>query len=92
LQTLRLTGAIVCAALAVASLAYAIIALTRDWAAGLGWYLVYAGLLGVSAVLLWRRPGWRHTGVAIGLWVVGSVALYVVIVELYGHGYLHGGP
>jgi hypothetical protein len=52
--------------------------------------LAWAGLFGVSAVLLWRRPGWRRTSVAFGLLVLGVVVLYIVLVELRMHGYLGG--
>jgi len=92
MHTLRLIGVIVCAGLAVASFVYAVVALTESWARGFGTYLVWAGLLGGAAALLWCRASWRRVGTAFGLWVLGSVALYIVIVELHGHGYLQGGP
>ena len=73
----RQTGITVCAVLAVVSLVYAVIGLTEDWVRGFGSTLALAGLFGVSAVLLWRRPGWRRTGVAFGLLILGIVALYI---------------
>ena len=89
-RALRWTGITVCAVLAVVSLVYALIGLAQDGGARFGWGLVWAGLFGVSAVLLWRRAGRRRAAVAFGLWVLGSVALYVVIVELHMRGYFRG--
>lgn len=91
MQPLRWTGVTVCAALALVSLVYAVIDLTEDWAGGFGSRLAWAGLFGVSAVLLWRRAGWRRVGVAFGLLMLGVVVLYIVLVELHMHGYF-GGP
>lgn len=86
-QALRWTGITICAALAMYSLVYAIIDLTKDWAGGFGSNTAWTGLFGVSAVLLWRRPGWRRTGAAFGLLILGIVVLYIVLVELRHHGY-----
>lgn len=90
MQPLRWTGVAVCGALAVLSFVYAVIALTEDWARGLGAWLAEAGFFGVSAVLLWRSPGWRRTAVAFGLLILGVAVLYVVLVELHSHGYFGG--
>jgi hypothetical protein len=90
MQPLRWTGVTVCAVLAVFGLVYAVIDVTKDWAGGFGRNLAVAGLFGVSAVLLWRRPGWRRTGVAFGLLILGVFVLYVVLVELHAHGYFGG--
>lgn len=83
--TLRSIGTAVCAALAGISLAYGIVALTEGYARGTGSNLAFAGLFGVSAVLLWRRAGWRCAGVAFGLLMVALVVLYIVLVELHTH-------
>jgi hypothetical protein len=90
-QTLRWTGITVCAALAGISFVYGIIYLTEDWpsraaVSNLGW----AALFGVSAVLLWRRVGWRRAGVAFGLLMLVYVVAFIVLVELHTHGYLGG--
>jgi hypothetical protein len=82
----RWAGFTACAALAVVSLVYAVIALTEDWVGGFGGRLAWAGLFGVSAVLLWRRAGWRRVGVAFGLLMLGIVVLYVVLVEWQSGG------
>jgi hypothetical protein len=87
MQTLRRTGIIICAALAVLSLVFAVIDLAQDWARGFGSNLAWMGLFGVSAVVLWRHPGWRRTGVAFGLLILGIVVLYIVLVELHSHRY-----
>jgi hypothetical protein len=91
MQPLRWTGVTVCAALAVVSLVYAVTALSEDWAGGFGSRLAWAGLFGVSAVLLWRHAGWKRVGVAFGLLMLGVFVLYIVLVELRTHGYF-GGP
>ena len=91
MQPLRWTGVTVCAALAVVSLVYAVTALSEDWAGGFGARLAWAGLFGVSAVLLWRHAGWKRVGVAFGLLMLGVFVLYIVLVELRTHGYF-GGP
>jgi hypothetical protein len=88
MQTLRWTGITVCAALAGISPVYGVIYVTEDWpsrgaVANLGW----AALFGVSAVLLWRRVGWRRAGVVFGLMLV-YVAAAIVLIELHAHGYL----
>lgn len=87
MHALRWTGIIVFAILAVATLVSAVIALAEDRARIFGWSMVEAGLLGILAVVLWRRPGGKRTGVAFGLWVLASVALYLVLFELHYHGY-----
>jgi hypothetical protein len=43
-------------------------------------------LFGVSAVLLWRRVGWRRAGVVFGLLMLGFVVLYIVLVEVHSGG------
>jgi hypothetical protein len=84
---MRWTGVTVCAGIAVASLVYGVIDLEEGWGLGRGGsYLGWAGLFGVSAVLLWRRPGWRRTVVAIGLLILYFVVLYLVLVEVHNHG------
>lgn len=85
-QGRRWIGIVVCAVLAVASLVYGVIDLSEGWLRGGGSYLAYAGLFGVSAVLLWRRPGWRRAGVASGLLIVYFVVLYIVLAEVHNHG------
>ena len=49
-----------------------------DW----GW----ATLFGVSAVLLWRRVGWRCAGVVFGLLMLGFVVECIVLVEVRSGG------
>jgi hypothetical protein len=85
-QARRWIGLAVCAVLAVASLVYGVIGLTEGSLRLGGSYLAYAGLLGVSAVLLWRRPGWKRAGVACGLLIVYFVVLYIVLAEVHNHG------
>lgn len=87
MQPLRWAGITICAALAAVSLVYAVIYLTESSAGPFGSNLAFAGLFGVSAVLLWRRPGWRRTGIAFGLLILGVFVLYIVLVELRKHGY-----
>ena len=83
---MRWTGITVCAVIAVFALVYGVIELTegllRVGGSNLGW----AGLFSVSALLLWRRPGWRRTGLAIGLLILYFVVLYLVLVEVHNHG------
>lgn len=85
-QARRRIGIVVCALLAGASLVYGVIELMEGWLRLGGSYVAYAGLFGVSAVLLWRRPGWRRAGVAFGLFILYVVVLYIVVVEVHNHG------
>jgi hypothetical protein len=75
-----------CAVLAVVSFVGGLVFLTegatRGFVSDWGW----AALFGVSAVLLWRRVGWRRAGVVFGLLMLGFVVLYIVLVELHSGG------
>jgi hypothetical protein len=86
-QALRWTGIATCAVLAGLSLVFGIVDLTRGWAGGTASKLGWAVLLGVSASLLWRRPGWRRAGAVFGLLILGFVVAWFVLVELHTHGY-----
>jgi hypothetical protein len=90
MRTTRGIGTTVCAVLAAFFLVFGVIALTRDWARAIGSNFGLAAVFGVSAVLLWRRPGWRRVGVAFGLLILGLLVLYLVLVELHAHGHLRG--
>jgi hypothetical protein len=70
----------------VVGLVYGIVYLTEGAYGAGGSNLGWAGLLGVSAFLLWRRGGWRRAGVAFGLLMLGLVVLYIVLVELHSGG------
>ena len=84
----RWAGITVCAAIAGISLVYGIVYLTegqgatRGVVSNLGW----AALFGLSAVLLWRRVGWRRSGLAFGLLILVFVVAYLVLVELRSGG------
>jgi hypothetical protein len=75
-----------CAVLAVLAFVYGIVFLTEGFTRGFisdwGW----AALFGVSALLLWRRAGWRRAAVVFGLLMLGFVVLYIVLVEYYSGG------
>ncbi len=88
MRTLRWTGIIVCAAIAVFDFVGAVIDLTENWAGGFGRSLAITGFFGLSAVLLWRRPGWKRAGMAFGLLILGIVVLYVVLIKLRAHGFI----
>jgi hypothetical protein len=45
-------------------------------------------LFGVSAVLLWRRVGWRRASVVYGLLMLGFVVEYIVLVEVESGGHV----
>jgi hypothetical protein len=85
-QALRWIGITACAVLAGVSLIYGVIYLTEGRLGHGGSNLAFAGLFGVSAVLLWRRAGWRRTGLACGLLILYFFVLYIVLAEVHNDG------
>jgi hypothetical protein len=81
-MTWRWAGFTACAVLAVLGVVGGIVFLTEGSTRGVVSDWGWATLFGVSAVLLWRRVGWRRAGVVFGLLMLGFVAVYFVLVEL----------
>ena len=68
------------------TLAYGVIYLAKGWLGVGGSNLAWAGLFGVSAVLLWRGVNWRRVGLAFGLLILYIVVLYIVLAEVHNNG------